>query len=133
MSKLKQTFKFGTEDAEAFTYIATELTEHADFTISMSQKNYINSISEISFSKEQTRQSSDKLDEEKRKDFRRAVSQFNWVSGITRSDILFHTCDASTRFKNATVANGLRVNKKIKEYKNNFCIYCSFKAIKKTT
>ena len=27
MSKLKQTFKFGTEDAEAFTYIATELTE----------------------------------------------------------------------------------------------------------
>ena len=133
MSKLKQTFKFGTEDAEAFTYIDTELTEHADFTITMSQKNYINSISEISFSKEQTRQSSDKLDEEKRKDFRRAVGQFNWVSGITRSDILFHTCDASTRFKNTTVANGLRVNKKIKEYKNNFCIYCSFKAIKKTT
>ena len=45
MSKLKQTFKFGTEDAEAFTYIDIELTEHADFTITMSQKNYINSIS----------------------------------------------------------------------------------------
>ena len=35
---MKQIFKFGTEDVE--------------FTITMSQKNYINSISEISFSKE---------------------------------------------------------------------------------
>ena len=45
ISKLKQTFKFGTEDAEAFTYISTELTQHADFTITMSQKNYINGFS----------------------------------------------------------------------------------------
>ena len=49
---MKQIFKFGTEDAEAFTYIGIELTQHAEFTITMSQKNYINSISETSFSKE---------------------------------------------------------------------------------
>ena len=118
MSKSKQTFKFGTEDAEAFNYIGVELTQHADFTITMSQKNYINSISEISFSKERTRQSSDQLDEKGKKDFQRAVGQLNWVSGITRPDIPFHTCDASTRFKNLTVADGLRVNKIIKYLKN---------------
>ena len=38
ISKFKQTFKFGTEDPEAFTYIDTELTQHEDFTITMSQK-----------------------------------------------------------------------------------------------
>ena len=60
ISKLIQTFTFGREDAEASTYIGIELTQHADFTITMSLKNY---ISKISFSKEQTYQSSDQKDE----------------------------------------------------------------------
>ena len=80
---MKQTFKFGRENAEAFTYTGTELIQHADFTITMSQKNYINNTSEIYLGKEQTRQSSDQLDEKESKDFRRAVVQLNWVSGIT--------------------------------------------------
>ena len=67
--------------------------------------------------KEQTRQSSDQLDEKERKDFRRAVGQLNCVSGITRPDILFHSCDASARFKNSTVADALRVNMIIKYLK----------------
>ena len=93
----------------------------------MSQKNYINSISEISLSKEQICQSSNQLDEKERNDFRRAVGQFNWVSGITRPDILFHTCDASTRFKISTVADALRVNKIIKYLKNTDSLskYCN--------
>ena len=75
---MKQIFKFGTEDAE--------------FTITMSQKNYINSISEISFSKEWACQSNDQLDEKQKKIFWRAVGQLNWVSGITRPNISFHVC-----------------------------------------
>ena len=63
ISKLLQTFTFGREDAEASTYIGIELTQHADFTITMSLKNYIKSISKTSFSKEQTHQSSDQKDE----------------------------------------------------------------------
>ena len=118
ISKLKQTFKFGPGDAEVFTYISIELTQRTGFTITIGQKNYINSISEISFIKEQMFQSSDQLDEKERKDFRRAVGQLNWVSGITRPDISFHKCDASTRFKNSTVADALRVNKVIKYLKN---------------
>ena len=85
----------------------------------MSQKNFITSISEISFSKQQTRQSRNQLDEKEEKYFWRAVVQLNWVSGITKPDIPFHTCDVSTRFKNSTVANALRVNKIIKYLKNN--------------
>lgn len=63
ISKLKQSCKFGTEDPEVFTCIATESSQHAGFTITMSQKNYVNSISGISFSKQRTRQSNDKLNE----------------------------------------------------------------------
>ena len=54
----------------------------------------------------------------KRKDFQRAIGQLNWVSGITRPDISFHTCDASARFKNSTVTDALKVNEIIKYLKN---------------
>ena len=77
----------------------------------MSQNNYINSTSEISFSKERTLQSSHQLDEKVRKDFRRTVGKLHWVSGITRPDISFHTCDASRSFNNSTVANAFWVNR----------------------
>ena len=60
-------------------------------------------IRETCFSKEQICQSSNQLTE-------RAVGQLNWVSGITRLDISFLACDASTRFKNSTVADAFRVN-----------------------
>ena len=70
------------------------------------------------FSKEETHQSSDQLDEKERKDFEKAVRQLNWVSGIIRLDISFHTCDTSTRFKNSTVADAHRMNKIIKYLKN---------------
>ena len=59
------------------------------------------------------------MNEKERKDFCRAFGQLNWVSGITRHDISFHTCDTSTRFKNSTVADALRVNKIIKYLKNS--------------
>ena len=58
------------------------------------------------------------MDEEERKDFQRAAGQLLLVSGITRPDMLFHTCDASTRFKNSTVADAIRKNKIIKYLKN---------------
>ena len=70
------------------------------------------------FSKEETHQSSDQLDEKKRKDFQKAVGQRNWVSGMIRLDTSFHTCDTSTRFKNSTVADARRMNKIIKYLKN---------------
>ena len=60
------------------------------------------------------------MDEKERKDFGRTVGQFNWVSGITRPDIWFHTCDTSTWFKtwfkNSTPADA--VYKIIKYLKN---------------
>ena len=49
---------------------------------------------------------------------RSAVGQLNWVAGISRPDIIFSVCEASTNFKQATVADVLYVNKIIKNVKN---------------
>ena len=47
ISKLKNIFKFGTEDCEAFTYVGIDLKQNPDFSIDISQNDYIKSISEI--------------------------------------------------------------------------------------
>ena len=110
--KLKQIFKFGCEDSEVFTYIGIELQQNADYSIIIiSQNSYTDSIKEIILDKERIKQVKDQLTEIERKDYRRAVGQFNWVSGISRPDISFYVCDASTKFQNATITDALKVNK----------------------
>ena len=50
---------------------------------------------------------------------RSAVGQLNRVAGILRPDISFSVCEASTKFKQATVADVLYVSKIIKNVKNS--------------
>ena len=49
---------------------------------------------------------------------RRVVGQSNWLAGISRPDISFDVCQASTRIKDATVADVLVVNKIVRKIKN---------------
>ena len=55
----------------------------------------------------------------KKTSYRSAVGQLNWVAGIARPDISFSVCEASTKFKQATVADVPYVNKIIKNVKNS--------------
>ena len=55
----------------------------------------------------------------KKTSYRNAVGQLNWVVGISRPDISFSICENSTKFKQATVADVLYVNKIIKNLKNS--------------
>ena len=50
---------------------------------------------------------------------RNAVGQLNWVAVISRPDINFSVCGASTKFKQATLADVLYVNKIIKNIKKS--------------
>ena len=106
--KLKQTFKLGCEDSEVFTYIGIELQQNHDYSIIIIiQNSYTDSIKEIILDKERIKQVKDKLTEIKRKDYRRAVGQLNWVSEISQPDTSFYVCDASTKFQNATITDAL--------------------------
>ena len=116
--KLKQIFKFGCEDSEVFTYLGTELQQNDDYSIIISQNSYIDTIKEIILDKEQIKQVKDQLTEIERKDYRRALGQLNWVSGISQPNISFYVCDASTKFQNATITDALKVNKVIKHLKS---------------
>ena len=109
--KLKQIFKFGREDSEVLIYIGIELQQNDDYKIIICENSYNDSIKDKILDKERMKQVKDQLTEMERKDYRRAAGQINWVSGISRPDISFYVCDASTKFQNATITDALKVNK----------------------
>ena len=58
------------------------------------------------------------LTEAERTQYGRAVDQLNWIAGISRPDISYSVCKASTEFKNATVADVYYINKTIRNIKS---------------
>mgnify|MGYP001796156622 CR=1 FL=1 len=118
IKKLKEIFHFGSEEVESFTYIGINLTQNTDFSIHINQNSYIDSISEIPLSKEQLKFKNKPLSETERTSYRSVVGQLNWISGISRPDISFSVCEASTKFTSATVADIQYVNKIVRKVKN---------------
>ena len=119
IDNLKNTFMFGSEETKAFTYLGIRLIQNDDFSLTINQNNYIDCISEIKLSNERLKEKNSLLSREEKTAYRSAVGQLNWVAGISRPDISFSVCEASTKFKQATVADVLYVNKIIKNVKNS--------------
>ena len=84
INKLNHTFQFECEEIEAFTYTGIELVQDSDFGISINQNNYINSIKETVPPTDRTKGKKSSLSNEEKKLHRSAVSQLNWVAGISR-------------------------------------------------
>ena len=115
---LKSTFKFGSEKIETFTYIGIELTQNSDYNICIEQNKYIASTSEILLLKEIMSDCNSLLTEAERTKYRSATGQFNWAADISRPDISFSICEASTKLKNVTIADVYYVNKIIRNVKS---------------
>lgn len=107
---------FITVDAESFTYIDIQLTQDIDFVININQDSYRN-ISEI-YLPIKTKKCSPLSNKEKTL-YRKAVRHLNWIAGIYRPGITFSVCEASTKFKNVTLADICHVNKIIRNIKNS--------------
>ena len=118
IDNLKSTFKFGSEEIQTFVYVGIELTQNSDYSTCIEQNNYIASISEISLLKERMSDQNTTLTEAERTQYGRAVDQLNWIAGISRPDISYSVCKASTEFKNATVADVYYINKTIRNIKS---------------
>ena len=123
--KIKHPFQFGCEEIETFTYTGIELVQDSGFGISINQNNYISSITEIVLQIDGTKDKMNSLSYEVKRLHRSAVSQLNWVAGISRPYVSFSVCEASAKFKNATIkdvpyGNKIINNVKITNYSITF-------------
>ena len=120
ITKLKKAFSFGPESSDMFTYIGINIIQN-EHGISIDQNNYTDTLKLVPISSERLHNKCSPVDEVERKNFRTAVGQLNWVSGISHPDISFHTCVASTKTKTATINDIILVNKVIQQINNTPC------------
>ena len=119
IKNLRDAFDISREDSTVFKYIGIDLEQNSDMSVIISQTSYLRSIDPIYVSRVRQLQKTDPLTEQEVAQLRRAIGQMNWVAGISRPDISFSVCEASTNIKHSTVDSLLRMNKIIKYVKNN--------------
>ena len=70
---------------------------YSDYSTCIKRTNYTASISEISRAKERMSDHKSQLTKVERTQYRGVVGHLNWVAGISRPDISFSVCGASSR------------------------------------
>lgn len=118
IKKLKQIFFISAEHKQIFDYIGIRLEQKADFSIIITQKEYINSITPIPLTKEDYKNPKRKLSQTETTKLRGILGKLNWVSGMTRPEISFFVCETSTRIKDATISDLISANKIVKFIQN---------------
>ena len=117
IQKLKTTFTVGCEQSRVFKYVGINLIQEEDYSITLDQVAYINSINTIPITSERSTQINDTITADERKQLRSALGKLNWISCTSRPDIRFNVGEIRTS-KQAKVENILKANKTITHVKN---------------
>ena len=118
MSKLKQIFCISSEHKQVFDYIGIIFEQRSDFSIVITQKDFIDTINPVEINKDDLKNPKRKLSHEEITILRGILVKLNWVAGITRPEISFFVCESSTRVKDATVSDLIAANKIVKFIQN---------------
>ena len=118
VQQLKEKFTISHEDSKAFGYIGISINQGTDCSVSIEQNAYVNSIEPIPLTSERQKQQNSSLTELEIHLMRSKIGQMNWLCGISRPDIGFYVCEASTSLPTATVNNIVNMNKLIRHVKS---------------
>ena len=116
--QLKEVFHIGTESSQNFNYIGVNLKQNEDFSITISQNEYTNSLQPVLLDKKQSSDKNRMLTDEERTLLRGALGQLNWLAGMSRPEISFSVSDVSSRIRSSVIADIMLINKVIKFVKN---------------
>ena len=119
---LSLVLKFGTTNTNAFLYLGIQLHQNKDFSITVNQNNFAQSIKKIPIADNANRHTL--LSSIETEMLRSAVGQLTWLAGISRPDISFNVCIAATRAGTATIGDALDVNKIISKVQAHLHLSC---------
>ena len=104
----------GSTNTATFRYIGVHLSQEKDFSVTVNQVDYAESLEEVKLSRQRSAQRSSHLEKGESDEFRSLLGQLNWLATQTRPDIAFDVCELSTSLSRATVEEVLRANKVLK-------------------
>ena len=79
-----------------FEYIGIKLEQKSDFSITITHKDYIDSISPVSLTQDIYKNPKRKLSQAETTEFRGILGKLNWIAGMTRPKMSFFVCKTST-------------------------------------
>ena len=120
IDKIRNEFKIGSAESNAFKYIGLNIESNQDgFTVDQIQ--YCMSLHPIKISNTRSTQKSSSLSEREKEEYRSLVGQLSWIANHTRPDISFEVNQLSVLFKHATVTELLRINKLVSMLLRDHC------------
>ncbi len=114
LDRIKETFRISSSHTGAFDYIGISVVQNDDYSITIDQIKFINTIQPISIAYERRMDKLASVTESERKELRSAIGQLSWAAGISRPDISFAICQLSTIVNSALVTHLIEANKLIK-------------------
>ena len=89
VNKSKQMFYISSKHKQVFDYIGIKLEETSDFSIIVTQKDYIDTINPVEFNKDDLKNPKCKFSQEEITILRGILEKRNWVAGMTKPEISF--------------------------------------------
>ena len=117
MNKLRQAFKFGTEEESEFRYVGMNFKQE-DETIIVDHDHYIMALEEPDMELVKTKKNDEILDEEGQTEFRSVVAKLTAIGQHSRPDICFEAKALSSRYGKATKHDLKVAQKKILKVKS---------------
>ena len=106
---LGRVFTFGTVHCKAFKYLGIDLEQHDDYSISLSQTNFANSIKKASISGNPGKTAP--VNKDICSELRTFIGKLNWLACISKPEISFEVSYLSSRVTEATIGNVIKANK----------------------
>ena len=118
IDRLGQTFNIGSKFSQTFTYLGIEFHQNNHKSITIDQNNHAKAVQFILLTTNQLTEKDLKIPQEDISAVRSLVGQLNWLSGISRPEISFDTCNISTKVNNMKIRDVIELNKVVKRVKN---------------
>ena len=116
IDKLRNIFKFGSEQSNMFKYIGLNIKRLNNGKIIVHQNTQIEEIIEPMINKE--KHPKDNLNEKEIKSLRSICGQLNWIATQTRPDLSFDVCELSCSIKDAKICDLKNAVKTIRKAKS---------------
>ena len=113
IDKVRESFLIGSSESESFKYVGLNINSSKGVAF-VDQNQYILTLSPVKISVARSSIKSSELSEQEKREFRSVIGQLNWIATNSRPDISFEVSELSASFKNACIADLLRLNKLVK-------------------
>ena len=129
LKKLEAKFSFGSKKSSSFTFTGIDVTQHSDYSITLSQSNYVRKLSPIPIESSRKLQANPPITESERGLLRGLIGSLQYASTNTRPDLSNRLSSLQSNINSGTVEVLLEANRLLHEAKRYHDVAATIKSI----